>query len=201
MCCTIAHEEYSNLHTASGVPQIDFDQLQAVAHHLNCMHYGDDYRLHDPDYDEAVIHQAMANNMLPAKLTRCVLLKREDWDIWLKAEYKLLDSYKAQNMFGTPIPRPAPVRNDKGTLVHPTVLPFVCTYLLKDSVKPKARGTCNGGQQYGRAVTLAHTYVSCVEQPAARLFWALSAIEGMTVIGADVGPCWICARRKNKNKK
>ena len=46
-----------------------FDQLKAVAHHLNCMRYYDDYKLHDPDYDKAVIHQAMVNDMLPAKLT------------------------------------------------------------------------------------------------------------------------------------
>ena len=39
----------------------------------------------------------------------------------------------------------------------------------------------------GKAVTLAHTYASCIEQPCARIFWALSAIKGMTVIGADAG--------------
>ena len=67
-------------------------------------------------------------------------------------------------------------------------LPFVWTYLYKDNgikIIQKARGTCNGGKRYGKAVTLAHTYASCVEQPASRLYYALAAMEGMTVIGAD----------------
>ena len=119
------------------------------------------------------------------KLTRRILLKRDDWDIWQQAEYKQLNSYKAQNTFGAPIPRPAPNSNEKGTLVHPSVLPFFGTYRLKDIIEPKARGTCNGGQCYGRTVTLAHTYASCVKKLAARLFWTLSAIEGMAIIGSS----------------
>jgi hypothetical protein len=39
-------------------------------------------------------------------------------------------------MFGEPIARPHKA----------TVLPFVWSYLFKDGVKPKARGTCNGGK-------------------------------------------------------
>ena len=90
-------------------------------------------------------------------------------------------------MFGDPIPRP-PLKMDKdGTLKRPTVLPFVWTYLFKDGTTPKARGTCNGGKRYGHAVTMAHTYASCVEQPASRMFWSLTALNGMTVIGADAG--------------
>jgi hypothetical protein len=80
-------------------------------------------------------------------------------------------------MFGTPIARPPKA----------TVLPFVWTYLFKDGIKPKARGTCNGGKRYGKAVTLAHTYATCVEQPGARIFWSLSALHGMTALGADAG--------------
>ena len=30
---------------------------------------------------------------------------------------------------------------------------------------PKARGTCNGGPRYVKAVTLAKIYAACVEQP------------------------------------
>jgi hypothetical protein len=58
-------------------------------------------------------------------------------------------------MFGEPIARPHKA----------TVLPFVWSYLFKDGVKPKARGTCNGGK--GEENAMAHTYASCVEQPGA----------------------------------
>ena len=34
---------------------------------------------------------------------------------------------------------------------------------------------------------MAHTYASCVEQPASHVFWSFAALNGMTVIGADTG--------------
>ena len=51
-----------------------------------------------------------------------------------------------------------------------TVLPWVWTYLYKEDPitiieLAKAGGTCNSGPRYGEAVTLAETYVACVEQP------------------------------------
>jgi hypothetical protein len=78
-------------------------------------------------------------------------------------------------MFGDPIHRPP----------KSTVLPFVWMNLFKDGIKPKARGTCNGGKHYGKAVILAYTYASCMEQPGSRMFWSLSSLHGITVLGAD----------------
>ena len=63
--------------------------------------------------------------------------------------------------------------------------PFVWTCPHKDGNRQKARGACNGGGQYGKAVTLAHTCASCVEQPAARLFHSLAALENVITLGAD----------------
>lgn len=34
-------------------------------------------------------------------------------------------------------------------------------------------------------VSLAHTYAAALEQPGARLFWALTALHNYTVLGAD----------------
>ena len=34
---------------------------------------------------------------------------------------------------------------------------------------------------------MAHTYASCVEQQASRMFWSLAALNVMTVIDADAG--------------
>jgi hypothetical protein len=181
---TIAHHEVSQPLTASGIPQLHFDQLHAIAHHLHGMKYGDDHDLWGdygsfPKMDEATIHQALIDELVAAKFTGRQLLCREDWQVWKEAEWKQLNSYHTQQMFAKPIPRPAKA----------TVLPFVWAYLYKDGdpSKPKARGTCNGGKRYGKTVTLAHTYTSCVEQPGARLFWSLSALHSMTAIGADAG--------------
>ncbi len=44
---TIAHHEITQPLTASGIPQLHFDQLHAIAHHLHVMRYGDDYDLWD----------------------------------------------------------------------------------------------------------------------------------------------------------
>jgi hypothetical protein len=179
---TIAHPEIAQPLTASGIPQLHFDQLHAIAHHLHVLKHGDDHNLWGdtsdwPVLDEETVHQAIVDDQVPAKFTRRQLKTRQDWQVWKEAEWKQLHSYQTQDMFGAPIPRPS----------QATVLPFVWTYLFKDGVKPKARGTCNGGKRYGKAVTLAHTYASCVEQPGARIFWSLSALHGMTVMGADAG--------------
>jgi hypothetical protein len=84
-------------------------------------------------------------------------------------------------MFGQPRPRPP----DRDTVV----LPWVWTNLHKidpNSLEEVEKGTCNGGQRYGKAVTLAETYAACVEHPAQRLFWAITASEGLITLGCDV---------------
>jgi hypothetical protein len=146
------------------------------------MRYGDDYNLWGdygsfPNINESTIHNAIADDQATARFTRRQLKKRTDWQVWKEAEFKQLHLYNTQDMFGAPIRRPP----------RSTILPFVWTYLFKDGIKPKAPGTCNGGKRYGKAVTLAYTYASCVEQPGSRMFWALSALHGMIVLGADAG--------------
>ena len=86
-------------------------------------------------------------------------------------------------MFGEPCPRPRDA----------TILPFVCwTYLTKIDLITgatiyKACCTCNGGKRYGKAVTLAETYATCVEQPVCRLYWIMTSSEGYIAMGADPG--------------
>ena len=87
-----------------------------------------------------------------------------------------------QNMFGRPIPRP----------IAAIILPFVCTYLTKEDpitsiLKRKARATCNGGKKDGKAVAVAETYATCVEQPACRVYWAMTAQLCLIALGADAG--------------
>ena len=81
-------------------------------------------------------------------------------------------------MFGDPCPDP------RNSLV---ILPFVWTYLFEDVDDYKSRGTYNGGKRFEKAVIMAYTYAHCVEQPGARIFWAIAAGKGMIFIGADAG--------------
>ena len=54
-------------------------------------------------------------------------------------------------------------------------------------LKLKARATCSGGKEYGKAVTVAETYATCVEQPACRVYWAMTAQLCLIAMGADAG--------------
>ena len=87
-----------------------------------------------------------------------------------------------QGMFGAPIPRP----------LLAIILPFVWAYLMKEDpltgiLRRKSRATCNGGKKYGKAVTVAETYATCVEQPACRVYWAMTAQACPIAMGADAG--------------
>jgi hypothetical protein len=86
-------------------------------------------------------------------------------------------------MFGKPIPRP---------FFEAIILPFVWTYIMKEDpitglLRRKSRATCNGGKKYGKAVTVAETYATCVEQPACRVYWAMTAQLCLIAMGADAG--------------
>ena len=114
--------------------------------------------------------------------TRAQLRKRPDYQLWRESEWAQHDKYALQHMFGDPIARPHLA----------TVLPFVWTYLIKEDPVTgtpifKARATCNGGKKYGKAVTVAETYATCVEQPACRLYWAITASQCLLAMGADAG--------------
>ena len=114
--------------------------------------------------------------------TRAKLKLQDDFEHWLQGGWTQLDKYELQDSFGDPIPWPDGA----------TVLPFVRNYLLKQypltgTLIYKARGTCNGGPRYGRAVTMAETYATCVEQPACRIYWALTASQNLLAMGADAG--------------
>ena len=51
--------------------------------------------------DGGVINLVTACN----KLTQRILLQQDDWDDWEKSEWKQLDAYEEQFMFGTPVRR------------------------------------------------------------------------------------------------
>ena len=131
---TIAHEEIWSLHTANGIPQLHFDQLNAIAQHLHNVKHDTDSTIPlmpktmTPDgptirkviatgtipkgMDEDTIHNATGTGLIPIKLTRRKIQQLDDWPEWEQAEFKQHDSYATQNMFGEPIPRPTGIDSD-----------------------------------------------------------------------------------------
>ena len=81
---TIAHEEAKNLHTAEGVPQSHFDQLNAIVHHLHAIKHDTESwtSLQPCPVEEDAAHCATIKGMLPVKLTRQTVMKQPDWDLW-----------------------------------------------------------------------------------------------------------------------
>ena len=65
-----------------------FDQLQAVAHHLNCIKYGEDYNLYEDQDEDAIVMKAIAEGIIPHKFTRRILKQRDDWTTWEKSKWK-----------------------------------------------------------------------------------------------------------------
>ena len=65
------------------------------------------------------------------------------------------------------------------------VLPMIWNYLIKNTGRKKARCVANGSPRMKGSITLANTYAACVEQPAARIFWSISALKNLRVYGAD----------------
>jgi transposase InsO family protein len=119
-----------------------------------------------------------AERALP-RLTRNRLRRLETWEDWQrgpKGEFAQLDEMQKQGMYGEPVVPP------EGAIV----LRPHWTYSFKSDDTRKARNCCDGSK---RAAPMLHgaakTYASCVEQPCMRLYFALCAVSGMSIYGAD----------------
>ena len=179
-------------HSQKGVPQLYYDQLNVIAtHHLELKEQAkvvlkqietDTSDEHWEAQVRKLSYEASQENIavqkdakIVEKLTRKILLQRDDWDDWRKSEAKQLEQYEQQGMFGEPEQRP----------VKANILYLLWTYLIKADGTKKARCCCNGNPGRKGSITLAHTYAACVEQPAQRVYWGMVAIKGYIAIGAD----------------
>jgi hypothetical protein len=173
--------------SSEGVPTLQFDQLNVIAHHMHAIKTGENLwtdPLTWPPIDDDALTLAIRKGLALPKITRRRAKTMKEWPDFLKSEWSQLNKYHKQGMFGTPCPRPP-----KGS--KSVVLPWVWTYLFKiDPItledNAKSRGTCNGGSRHGKVVTLAETYAACVEQPIHRLAWAITAGINYISIGCDV---------------
>jgi len=159
-------------------PQITFDQMAIMAHqHAAAKH--DTPHWHDPHHSPSIHIDSLCNTLHQIKhtekLTRTKLLQQIDWPAWEQSEFKQLDQYSEQNMFGTPCPPP----------FNSNILPLIWTYVIKNNGTKKARCVCNGSPKLKGSITLGNTYAASLEQSGSRLFWALAALTCCKVYGAD----------------
>ena len=171
---TFATESKVSMHTEHGTPQIFFDQINTIAAHLQDIKYDEEFW--DLESDTPLVkHLQQKKRKNNAQFSRKELKARPDWDDWQQSEYKQLDLYELQNMFGQPTPRPSKAN----------ILNLLWVYSIKTDSTKKSRCVCNGNPRRKGTVTLAHTFTACLEQPGARTFWASSALLQMIVLGAD----------------
>ncbi len=111
------------------------------------------------------------------RLTRGKLKTTQEWDEWQQSEYRMLDQYEAQGLFGAPVPA-----TDTAAIFN-----LVWTYVIKELDKrKKAQCTCDGSTCGGQVRVLDFTYANCVDQTSCRIFYALSAAENLLIYGSDV---------------
>ena len=169
---TFATDEKIPVHIEKGVPQLYFDQLNVIAEILQEIRY--DAEFLDVECEPPVVNllRKKRNN---AQFTRRELKRRKDWYDWQESEKKQLDLYEIQSTFGPPV-KPPPNVN---------ILDLLWAYAIKTDGTKKSRCVCNGSPRRKGAITLAHTFAACLEQPGSRVFWACAAYLQLLVIGAD----------------
>ena len=108
---TFSHPEIKHGLTNDGIPQINIDQLNP-RHMFNSPSEMADVTLPDlpttnkirKEYDvEGDVFNLITPYTIAMRLTRGKLLKSNDWGEWQQSEYKQLDQYYEQGMFGEPV--------------------------------------------------------------------------------------------------
>jgi hypothetical protein len=108
-------------------------------------------------------------------LTRKKLKGTKEWPQWKMSEWKKLDQYHGQGIFGEPCELP-PGAN---------VLNLLWYYNVKDDGCLKARMICNGRPTNKNTVIFGHTYAKSLDHVGSRIFWATAAAKNFVVRGAD----------------
>jgi hypothetical protein len=164
----LAHPEIKDGLSARGIPQVNVDQIHPQ------------FTLNWDILERQRIPTAVSGGVLNyvfSKLTRGKLLKQKDWNEWQQSEWKQLDQYESQLMFGEPVHV-----SDTSNVFY-----LVWTYAVKDlDNRKKARCACDGSSRGGKVRVLDHTYANCVDHTASRLFYAIAATENLMIFGADV---------------
>jgi hypothetical protein len=161
--CTFAMISYHGLHPVTGNMMLYYDQLNVIAQHLQVAYpkQGDSACIPPAPNIRQVQAQTNTPNTedLGKTFTLKELRKRQDWQEWRKARYKMLDSYHEQGMFSEPMLAPA-----NSNIHH-----MLWRYVLKMCGTRKARMVCDGSPRQG-TITLGHTFANILDAPSERLF-------------------------------
>ena len=184
---TFSHPEVSHGLTDAGIPQVNLDQLNprhmlrptfcsaTMVGSLNGTFVPD--RPHNGLISVSESGGVLNYRSRAMKLTRGKLLRGNEWEAWHSSEWKQLDQYDAQGMFGDPV----------RLVTKDTTFRLVWTYREKVLDKrKKARCACDGSPRAGQVRILGPTYAGCIDHTTWRMFYALAAAEGMQIFGADV---------------
>ena len=110
--------------SGEGVLTLQADQLNVIAHHLNEINTKVDLWPNKQDWPHLLDSpEIIPTQIKVSKLRRKLLKETDEWDSFLKSEWKQLNRYKDAGMFGEPI-------QAKHWM---TVLPWVWTYLQKEN--------------------------------------------------------------------
>ena len=89
------------MHPEHGTPQFFSDQINNMAAHLQDIKYDEEF--YDIESDMPLVNVLQQKkNKSNAQFSRKELKARSDWKEWQQSEYKQLDLYELQNMFGKP---------------------------------------------------------------------------------------------------
>jgi len=143
-----------------GLPQLYFDQLRMLNEHIRnaCA--------------------AVRKVATETKLHRRHLKKGPDWPEWQAAEWKQLDNYHKQGMFGIPTSAPA--------LAAIFFWVWIYTIKIHEDNRKKVRGVCDGSTRGGQAQVTGNTYAPTPQQVDFRLQCALATTWGLFMFHADV---------------
>ena len=136
-----------------------------------------------------LIHRLQTDGMteeerLLSKFTRYRLKKLSNWDDWDLAFDAQLDAHNQSGCLGTPILKEECARMADGRL---NILRLHWTNVVKPGGKRKARACIDGSKRRSAPWlrTATSTYSSCIDQHCLRLFVAISAAKGHTLVFAD----------------
>jgi dUTP pyrophosphatase len=185
--CVFATDNVHGVHPMDGHLNIYHDQLSAFAQHVYAAEKEHRAQLHKqqegpgpPNGDTIrVITDAPPTEPQDPEMGKFFKLKqlkdRDDWPIWQQARYKQLDQYEAQGMFSDPLALP----------MDCSASFMLWTFVFKMDGTKKARMVCDGARNR-TATSLGHTYANSLNAPSERLYWALTAMQGLIAVGADV---------------
>ena len=138
--------------------------------------------------EDAHVHRLQAETMTPEeqrlkKFTRANLMKLPNWTKWDEAFDAQLDSHRESGALAEPIPR-SEARGVNGK--KPNILRVHWQNVVKTDGTRKCRACMDGSKRAAPWLRqFVQTYASCIEQPCMRLFFALSAALGLTIVFAD----------------